>query len=564
MRRTALACTLACLVLPASASAAITTTNDPVALAGAIANGSAPGAVTGASFELAPAPTNASSGIGDSALAGFPIAGSTYGILTTGNAALADDAPQSGFASALGGTQPTNRGPNAEDVTVLRINLNVPAQANCLTVGFRFLSEEFPEFVGTQFNDAFIAEMDTSDWITLSDSTITAPRNFAYDDADNVISINTSSMAATEAAGTIYDGATPQLSAASPVTPGAHTLFLSIFDQGSGYDSAVFIDRLGFLATAPGGCVRGAQADETAPVVSVSAPANGSSTEDSTPTISGTAGTAQGDSSEVVVNVYAGGSASGAPVQTLRTTRSGGAWSVDAGGLALGQYTARAEQADSGGNTGVSNASTFSVVPPAPLQQVEAAASQSPTPVLGETVVAGAVSGTVRIKLKNGKFRTLGANESIPLGSTVDATKGKVRVTAAAGAGGAVQTADFYKGAFVITQTGGSKKPITQLALSGKLSCRKTTAKKKASTSAGKKVRRLWGDGKGRFRTKGKHGAATVRGTKWLTEDFCDSTKITVKQGTVVVRDFARKKNKVVKQGQSYVARAKAKRKKNN
>jgi hypothetical protein len=179
--------------------------------------------------------------------------------------------------------------------------------------------------------------------------------------------------------------------------------------------------------------------------------------------------------------------------------------------------------------------------------------------VLGKSFVAGKVSGTIRIKLKNGKFRTLGANETIPLGSTIDATKGRVRLTSAAGAGGAVQTADFYKGAFVVTQTKGSK-PITQLALSGALSC---TKGKKASTSAKKKkkVRRLWGDGKGRFRTKGKHGAATVRGTKWLTEDRCGSTKISVKRGSVVVRDFAKKKNKVVKKGQSYVARAKAKKK---
>jgi hypothetical protein len=182
--------------------------------------------------------------------------------------------------------------------------------------------------------------------------------------------------------------------------------------------------------------------------------------------------------------------------------------------------------------------------------------AQAPAPVAGKSVVAGKVSGTIRIKLKNGKFRTLGANESIPLGSTIDATKGRVRLTSAAG-GGKVQTGDFYKGAFVITQTKGSK-PITQLALSGALSCAKG---KKASTSAKKKVRRLWGDGKGRFRTRGRHGAATVRGTKWLTEDRCDSTKISVKRGSVVVRDYAKKKNKIVTKGQSYVARAKSKKK---
>ena len=36
-----------------------------------------------------------------------------------------------------------------------------------------------------------------------------------------------------------------------------------------------------------------------------------------------------------------------------------------------------------------------------------------------------------------------------------------------------------------------------------------------------KKKRRLWGDGSGKFKTSGKHSAATVVGTKWLVEDRC-------------------------------------------
>ena len=68
-----------------------------------------------------------------------------------------------------------------------------------------------------------------------------------------------------------------------------------------------------------------------------------------------------------------------------------------------------------------------------------------PEPVLGKSVVAGVVSGTVRVKLKGGKFRRLRADEAIPLGSTVDATKGRVQITSAAG-GGKTQFADFYKG----------------------------------------------------------------------------------------------------------------------
>jgi hypothetical protein len=191
-------------------------------------------------------------------------------------------------------------------------------------------------------------------------------------------------------------------------------------------------------------------------------------------------------------------------------------------------------------------------------QEVGGNQQQSPVPTLGETVVAGAVSGTVLIKGKDGKFHKLGANEALPLGTTIDATKGRVRVTSAAGRGGKTQTADFYQGQFVITQSGGSKKPITQLALNAPLSCSKTSKKASAARKK-KKVRRLWGDGHGNFRTKGKRAAATVRGTKWLTEDRCNSTKISVKRGIVAVKDFVKRKTVLVKKGHSYVARKKKK-----
>ncbi len=180
-----------------------------------------------------------------------------------------------------------------------------------------------------------------------------------------------------------------------------------------------------------------------------------------------------------------------------------------------------------------------------------------PPPVVGKTVVVDVVSGTIKIKGKNGRFRTLKADESIPVGSTIDATKGKVRLTSAANRSGATQSAVFYQGQFAVTQTKGAK-PITQLALNAKLSCATKKKGRKASTSAKrKKVRRLWGDGKGRFRTKGKHGAATVKGTRWLTEDRCTRTLVRVKRGKVTVRDFVKRKTVTVKQGRAYVARAK-------
>ena len=67
---------------------------------------------------------------------------------------------------------------------------------------------------------------------------------------------------------------------------------------------------------------------------------------------------------------------------------------------------------------------------------------------------------------------------------------------------------------------------------------------------------KLWGNGKGKFRTSGKYASATVRGTIWLTQDECDGTLIRVKRGTVQVRDLRRHKTVTVKAGHSYLARA--------
>ena len=256
----------AATVLLAAGTASAAITGVPRTTAGAVALAQAMTAdlsiLNGASFDAVP-PTGAPHGVGDTALGGFPTNGTTYAILTTGSAALADDpnvAPSSG--QALGGGNV--RGTTTFDVSILKVDLDVPAGANCLSFNFKFLSEEFPEFVGREFNDAFIAELDSSTW-SVNGSTITAPGNFAFDADGNVISVNSSgptSMTAADAAGTTYDGATRLLSAAKTVSPGSHTLYLSIFDQGDDiYDSAAFVDNLmvGFVANPGVNCTPGAQ-----------------------------------------------------------------------------------------------------------------------------------------------------------------------------------------------------------------------------------------------------------------------------------------------------------------
>jgi hypothetical protein len=67
-------------------------------------------------------------------------------------------------------------------------------------------------------------------------------------------------------------------------------------------------------------------------------------------------------------------------------------------------------------------------------------------------------------------------------------------------------------------------------------------------------VRRVWGSGKGKYRTRGRYASATVRGTQWKTEDRCDGSLITVDEGIVTVRDFGRRADVTLRAGQSYLA----------
>ena len=166
-------------------------------------------------------------------------------------------------------------------------------------------------------------------------------------------------------------------------------------------------------------------------------------------------------------------------------------------------------------------------------------------------MVVQQASGTVRVKRPgSSRYADLDATLGIPVGSTVDARKGVVILTSIPKAGAKPESAKFYDGIFKVTQSRG----ITTLALTEQLapcSSRARVAQKKKP-----KTRKLWGDGKGKFRTKGRYAAATVRGTKWLVQDGCRYTLVRVNQGSVVVRDEVKRKNIVVRKGKRYTARA--------
>lgn len=261
---------------PTAAPTAIGTAEAAPATALEVAQAMAadPSIVTEASFETIPLIDGENVSAGTStALSGFPVNGSTFGVLSTGLLASVPHPGTFADASLLGDAV---RGDTDRDVTVMRVDLAVPTGANCLSFDFKFLSEEFPNYVGSNFNDAFIAELNQSTWTTES-TTIVAPDNFAFDQDGEVVSINSTGiggMTPQNGQDTAFDGgvfgedtadtngaATVRLAASTEVSPGTNALYLSIFDQGDrALDSAVFLDnlRVGYTPDPGVNCTPGA------------------------------------------------------------------------------------------------------------------------------------------------------------------------------------------------------------------------------------------------------------------------------------------------------------------
>lgn len=219
------------------AAAATTTTADPAELVkvlGPPLHG-VPGAT--ATFVTLP-PSGTPAGVSDSVRPGFVTTG-PYVVLSTGDAGAAD----------LANTSPKTTGDNGggavrdgaeRDVVVLRVDFATPVSGCVLTFDYQFMSEEYPEFVGQPFGDAFVAELDLSTWSATAGQ-VSAPNAFVVE------SVGTTPLVAATATGSTYDGARPVPGVASVVveTAGHHSLYLSLFDVGDNrYDTAVFVDNL--------------------------------------------------------------------------------------------------------------------------------------------------------------------------------------------------------------------------------------------------------------------------------------------------------------------------------
>jgi hypothetical protein len=181
---------------------------------------------------------------------------------------------------------------------------------------------------------------------------------------------------------------------------------------------------------------------------------------------------------------------------------------------------------------------------------------------------ASAAGGLV----KGQGFVPLTEARQVPIGSEIDARRGTLDVVVASGHARRTQRARLAGAVFASSQarTGPLKGLTTFGLLEGAFSgapsyrsCGARTAVVGSSVAA--QAARLSpsvlqtlraSDHGGRFRTRGRYSAATVRGTIWDTVDRCDGTLTVVKRGSVGVLDFARRKTITVRAGHSYLAKA--------
>jgi hypothetical protein len=241
---------------------------------------------------------------------------------------------------------------------------------------------------------------------------------------------------------------------------------------------------------------------------------------------------------------------------------SGQAYTV-AGGDVGHAIVCRVTGSNANGSAAADSNALTPVAPPTPTPTPTATPVVTPTPTptptpppaptVGKTVNVATARGRVTIRRPDGSAVPLDDATQILTGSVVDTREGAVRLESR-GAGGRLSTGVFYDGVFKVTQTLG-KRPVTVLSLVEKISCPKG-GKANASGRKKKRKRRLWGDAKGDYRTRGRHGSAVNTGTKWMVEDRCDGTLFRVKRGTIKVTPNGSRKSVKVSAGHQYLVRA--------
>jgi hypothetical protein len=186
-----------------------------------------------------------------------------------------------------------------------------------------------------------------------------------------------------------------------------------------------------------------------------------------------------------------------------------------------------------------------------------------PPPALGKSENVDPVSGHVFVLIA-GKLVPLTQERNLPSGTTIDARRGSLELTAASTKAHQHLTGVFGGAIFKVTQSRANQGLTTLSLVEGAFkgaptyaSCRAGRATDPAGHAAlsSRVLQSLRSRASGRFRTRGRYAAGTVRGTAWTTTDRCDGTLIAVQLHSVLVTDLVKHITVLVRAGHHYLAR---------
>jgi hypothetical protein len=201
-------------------------------------------------------------------------------------------------------------------------------------------------------------------------------------------------------------------------------------------------------------------------------------------------------------------------------------------------------------------------------EQASADTFVASAPVAGKTANISVVRGKVAVRLANGQPVPLGqGTRAVPLGATVDVSKGVIRLTTRLNYGAhaskeqTTATGTFSAGLFTARQklarARRTHKATTELLLqAGKNATARAGCHQSGPPGKGV-VRSLHGVAKGLYQTLGAASVTTVTNGSWTVQDRCDGTvtRVTSGHATVLVTR-GRRRTVHLHAGQSLLVRA--------
>ena len=205
---------------------------------------------------------------------------------------------------------------------------------------------------------------------------------------------------------------------------------------------------------------------------------------------------------------------------------------------------------------------TVVVDPPPPAPPLPALPPpELPPPLEDRSINLLPVRGVVRVRYPGSRVAVrLTQAIQVPPATGIDADDGYVTLLSDRTGNGDAQSTTLWNGSFRVDYTrllhpedgrrgGRASQPFTELTLLG----RPLPAAAGPARAAAKKGGGLWARGRGRFRTRGRFGAGTVRGTWWRTRLTRAGDLFTVRRGVVSVSDPTLGRAVRVGRGQSYL-----------